>query len=187
MRIEDASLQKGDHQVAGQEQELKAILKPRKKRTPSLATIRRTLCNISVDKLEEMLTRYQRMLEQKSGDAGVIVTRQDEVLRGQPLHSKTGDSAHGKLVYLKAAFVLLSPQVPCEQEFWDHASTTVNRRGHGRTDIYLIESPIESTTALNRYLDFSDIAQVVRRTRPDTQKFALAKPKGIVYAVSYRI
>lgn len=227
--------------VIAQGQELKAILKPKKQRVPSLATIRRTLCNVSVDMLEGVLTRYQRMLEQESGDAGVIVTRQGEILHGQSLDGKTvrGASAHGKLVHLtslvshesglvfdqiqttvklherraaeillgrtalkgtvttmdalhtslkqarqirqgggeyilvvkrnqrtlyediEAAFTALPPKGTCEQEFWDYASTTVNRRGHGRTDTYFIES----TTALNRYLEFPDTRQVIRRTR----------------------
>jgi hypothetical protein len=62
---------------------------------------------------------------------------------------------------IAAAFAALPPKGSCEEAFWQYETATVKRRGHGRTETYLIES----TTALNHYLDFPDVAQVLRRTR----------------------
>ena len=227
--------------VREQSQELRTALKPAKNRIPSQSTIRRALCTVSAEKLEEALKKYQRGLEKESGGAGTIVTKQGEVLRGQALDGKTvrGASAHGELVHLtslvshesglvfdqietkvkmherrsaetllgraslagtvttmdalhtsakqarqirqgggdylfvvkrnqrtlyediEAAFTALPPTGTCEVEFWNYENVTVKRRGHGRTDTYLVES----TTVLNDYLTFPDVAQVIRRTR----------------------
>jgi len=59
------------------------------------------------------------------------------------------------------AFTALPPQGSCEVEFWAYESDTVNYRGHGRTEHFTLES----TTALNHFLAFPDVAQVVQRTR----------------------
>lgn len=62
---------------------------------------------------------------------------------------------------IAAAFTVLPPKGSSEEAFWQYETATVKRRGHGRTDTYIIES----TTALNHYLDFPEVAQVIRRTR----------------------
>jgi predicted transposase YbfD/YdcC len=59
------------------------------------------------------------------------------------------------------AFTALPPQGTCETDFWQYESCTQDCRGHGRTEHYLLES----TPALNHFLAFPDVAQVVRRTR----------------------
>lgn len=59
------------------------------------------------------------------------------------------------------AFSVLPPQGSCEEEFWQYAGCALTDRGHGRTQ----HTVLESTTALNQFLTFPDVAQVVRRTR----------------------
>lgn len=59
------------------------------------------------------------------------------------------------------AFTALPPHGSCEVAFWHYEDDTVDYRGHGRTEQF----QLESTTALNHYLAFPDVAQVVRRTR----------------------
>lgn len=59
------------------------------------------------------------------------------------------------------AFTALPPQGACEVDFWRYAQWQERVRGHGRTVDYCLES----TPALNDFLTFPDVAQVVRRTR----------------------
>lgn len=62
---------------------------------------------------------------------------------------------------ISAAFTVLPPHGSWEQEYWQYEAVTVPYYGHGRTELLTLES----TTALNAYLPFPGIAQVVRRTR----------------------
>ena len=62
---------------------------------------------------------------------------------------------------ISAAFTVLPPHGSWEQEYWQYEAVTVPYYGHGRTELLTLES----TTALNSYLPFPGIAQVVRRTR----------------------
>jgi predicted transposase YbfD/YdcC len=59
------------------------------------------------------------------------------------------------------AFTALPPQGSCEVDFWQYETATVDYRGHGRTEHFILES----TIALNHFLSFPDVAQVVRRIR----------------------
>lgn len=59
------------------------------------------------------------------------------------------------------AFSVLPPQGSCEVDFWQYQAWHTQERGHGRT----VDYTLESTPALNAYLAFPDVAQVVRRTR----------------------
>jgi predicted transposase YbfD/YdcC len=59
------------------------------------------------------------------------------------------------------AFSVLPPQGSCEEEFWQYERCALTDRSHGRTSHILLES----TTALNHFLSFPDVAQVIRRTR----------------------
>jgi predicted transposase YbfD/YdcC len=59
------------------------------------------------------------------------------------------------------AFSVLPPQGSCEEEFWQYECCELTDRGHGRTSHILLES----TTALNHFVSFPDVAQVIRRTR----------------------
>ena len=59
------------------------------------------------------------------------------------------------------AFSVLPPQGSCEIDFWQYQQWGSHERSHGRTVDYVLES----TPALNNYLAFPDVAQVVRRTR----------------------
>lgn len=61
---------------------------------------------------------------------------------------------------IRDAFTVLPPVGTCEAEFWQYETTSVHYRGHGRTE----HVTLESTTALNLYLAFPGVAQVVRRT-----------------------
>jgi predicted transposase YbfD/YdcC len=224
------------HQVT-----LIAALQPVRKTVPSMATLRRALCAAPIEALEAALGRYQAQLAGETGDAGLLVTKQGEMLRGAALDGKVvrGASAHGEAVHLVSlvchesgivldqmkashkrhkcrvaaiilarrnldgvvltmdalhtsvkqarqirqgagdylfvvkrnrrtlyndiadAFTVLPPQGSCEVEFWKYAADTVDYHGHGRTEHFTLES----TPALNHYLAFPDVAQVVRRTR----------------------
>jgi predicted transposase YbfD/YdcC len=62
---------------------------------------------------------------------------------------------------IEAAFAVLPPTGTCESEFWQYETTIVHHYGHGRTETHTLDS----TTALNQYLPFPDVGQVVRRTR----------------------
>lgn len=59
------------------------------------------------------------------------------------------------------AFSVLPPQGSCEVDFWQYQAWHKQERGHGRT----VDYTLESTPALNEYLIFPEVAQVVRRTR----------------------
>jgi predicted transposase YbfD/YdcC len=62
---------------------------------------------------------------------------------------------------ISQAYSVLPPVGTCEQEFWQYEAVTVSYRGHGRTE----HMTLESTTALNHFLAFPAVAQVIRRTR----------------------
>ncbi len=66
---------------------------------------------------------------------------------------------------IRDAYTVLPPVGTCEEEFWQYETVAVHYRGHGRTE----HITLESTTALNLYLAFPDVAQVVRRTRQVTR------------------
>ena len=65
---------------------------------------------------------------------------------------------------IQDAFTVLPPVGTCEEEFWQYEAVTVHYRGHGRTE----QITLESTTALNLYLAFPGVAQVIRRSRQVT-------------------
>lgn len=229
------------HWVEVNQAALIAALRPVRKSVPSMATLRRVLCRVPIEALEQALGAYQAQLARETGDAGMLVTEQGETLRGAALDGKVvrGASAHGESVHLVSlvchesgivldqmkasrkrhescvaaiilarhnldgvvltmdalhtsvkqakqirqgggdylfvvkrnrrtlytdiadAFTALPPQGSCEVECWQYTAGTVDYRGHGRTERYTLES----TPALNHYLAFPDVAQVVRRTR----------------------
>lgn len=62
---------------------------------------------------------------------------------------------------IEEGFSVLPPQGTCEEEFWQYERCALTDCGHGRTGHTLLES----TTALNDFLAFPGVAQVVRRTR----------------------
>ena len=66
---------------------------------------------------------------------------------------------------INAAFTVLPPHGSWEQAYWQYEAVTVHYRGHGRSE----RMTLESTTALNHYLPFPGIAQVIRRTRCATE------------------
>lgn len=61
---------------------------------------------------------------------------------------------------IRDAYTVLPPIGTCEEEFWQYETAIVHYRGHGRTE----HITLGSTTALNLYLAFPGVAQVVRRT-----------------------
>lgn len=61
-----------------------------------------------------------------------------------------------------------------EQALWQYALTTSECRGHGRQTHYVVEG----TTALNDYVTFPAVAQVLRRTRITRRKARLGKRAG---------
>jgi predicted transposase YbfD/YdcC len=61
-----------------------------------------------------------------------------------------------------------------EQALWQYAVTTSECRGHGRHTHYVVEG----TTALNDYVTFPAVAQVLRRTRTTKRKARLGKRAG---------
>ena len=58
------------------------------------------------------------------------------------------------------AFSVLPPTSSWEREFWHYDQTLTHESGHGRTEI----RRLERTTALNDYLDWPGVGQVLRRT-----------------------
>ena len=81
---------------------------------------------------------------------------------------------------ISAAFTVLPPHGSWEQEYWQYEVTTVHYRGHGRTE----RITLESTTALNTYLPFPGIAQVVRRTRCATEHSSGKTTVSIEYLIT---
>lgn len=244
--------------VDAHEEEVVAALQPRRRRTPSLATLRRALCWVDINHLEAVLGAYQQSLQVETGGAGTIVTRQGEVLRGQALDGKTVRcaSAYGRVVHLvglvchESGLVLDQAQVAVklderrlaeqmlarqiaqgrlvgtvttmdalhtrtkqarqiiaggghyllvvkrnqrslydeiaatfdalplcnqqERELWGYAQTSSQERGHGRQEHYTLES----TTALNGYVAFPGVAQVLRRIRTTRRKAKTGKLAG---------
>ncbi len=231
--------------VCAHKQELVQHWRPAFARAPSLSTLRRVLCALSLEALEEAVGAYLQALRCEMGASGEIVTQTGERLRGQAVDGKTvrcataHQAAQGIATHLVSvaghedgfvlkqanaqakldestvahrllatvplegtvttfdalhtsakqakqlrqggghylfvvkrnrtmlyrnideAFSVLPPQGTCEADFWQYEQCALNRRGHGRTERYLLES----TTALNHYLSFPAVAQVVRRTR----------------------
>lgn len=78
------------------------------------------------------------------------------------------------------AFCVLPPQGTCEVEFWQYQSWQSQEQGHGRTVDYLLES----TPALNGYLLFPDVAQVVRRTRSVYDHHSRQRRSHVEYLVT---
>lgn len=232
--------------IVAHESDLVRWLQPKSGRVPSLATLRRVLCGVSIEALEQALGSYLQEQQLDMGESGQVVTLTGERLQGQAVDGKTVRCAtahatpQGKATHLVAvvshetglvlrqanapakldeprvaqkllatlplqgtvttfdalhtsvkqakqlrrqgghyllvvkrnqktlyhdiddAFTVLPPQGTCETEFWQYeCGTTQATRGHGRTEHYLLES----TPALNQFLAFPDVAQVVRRTR----------------------
>jgi predicted transposase YbfD/YdcC len=231
--------------VTAHAQELVQGLQPKGGHVPSLATLRRVLCQVSLAAVEGAVGGYLQGQRLEMGESGQVVTLNGERLQGQAVDGKTVRCAtahrapQGTAIHLTAvvshenglvltqanapaklderrvaqkllatlplqgtvttfdalhtshkqakqlrrqgghylfvvkrnqkslyqdiadAFTALPPQGTCETEFWQYESCTQDTRGHGRTAHYLLES----TPALNHFLPFPDVAQVVRRTR----------------------
>lgn len=231
--------------IMAHEQALVQWLQPRCGRVPSLATLRRVLCRVSLAALEEAVGAYLQAQRREMGESGQVVTLTDERLQGLAVDGKTvrcatahttsqGTATHlvavvshenglvlsqanapakldersvaqrllatlplpgtvttfdalhtsvkqakqvrrqgghyllvvkrnQKTLYqdIDDAFTVLPPQGTCETEFWQYESCTQESCGHGRSERYRLES----TPALNHFLAFPDVAQVVRRTR----------------------
>lgn len=124
----------------------KATIKRHECRTAAAILARHPLCGvvITMDALHTS-DKQARQIRQGDGDYLFVVKR-----NRRTLYDDIAD-----------AFTALPPQGSCEVEFWQYEDDTVDYRGHGRTEHF----HLESTTALNHYLAFPDVAQVVRRTR----------------------
>lgn len=81
---------------------------------------------------------------------------------------------------IEAAFSALPPKGTCEEEFWQYEKITVLHYGHGRSETHTLES----TTALNHYLAFADVAQVVRRTRISIRHSTKAQSLSTEYLIT---
>ena len=81
---------------------------------------------------------------------------------------------------ISAVFTVLPPHGSWEQAYWQYEAATVTYRGHGRTE----RITLESTTALNTYLPFPGIAQVVRRTRCVTRHSSGKTTVSIEYLIT---
>lgn len=81
---------------------------------------------------------------------------------------------------ISVAFKVLPPYGSWEQEYWQYEAATVPYYGHGRTELVTLES----TTALNSYLAFPGIAQVVRRTRRVTYHSSGKTTVSIEYLIT---
>jgi len=82
--------------------ELIAALQPKRRRLPSLSTLRRRLCAIDVSDLEVRIAQYTQTLAQSDPTSGSVVTQTGERLAGQAIDGKTvrGASQAGKKVHL---------------------------------------------------------------------------------------
>ncbi len=60
--------------VQGHGDELKTALQPKKGRIPSLATLRRVVCDVTIATVEEALSKFQAGLIDESGGAGTLLT-----------------------------------------------------------------------------------------------------------------
>lgn len=230
--------------VSAHAADLVQSLRPVRRRVPSLSTLRRALCRVSVGALEAAVGAYVCSLQAEHSELGSVTTQTGMRLQGQAVDGKTVRcaTAHGPVVHLVAvvshedglvlrqqnvraklseptAAQALLEQLPLagtvttfdalhtsrkqaeqirgggghylfvvkrnqrslydeidevfavlppanaddadDAEFWQYEALTLDEQGHGRTTHY----HLESTTALNRYLDFPDVGQVVRRTR----------------------
>jgi predicted transposase YbfD/YdcC len=230
--------------IVAHEQDLVQWLQPKRRRVPSLATLRRALCRVELSAVEQAVGAYLQGRRLDMGESGQVVTLTGERLQGQAVDGKTvrcatahtapqGTATHlvavvshenglvlkqanapaklderavaqqllaalplqgtvttfdalhtsakqakqirrqgghylfvvkhnQKTLYqdIDDAFTVLPPQGTCETDFWQYECCTQATRGHGRTEHYLLES----TPALNHFLAFPDVAQVVRRT-----------------------
>ena len=88
--------------VQGHGDELKTALQPKKGRIPSLATLRRVVCDVTIATLEEALRKFQAGLIDESGGAGTLLTHDGGELHGLAVDGKTvrGASAHGEFIHL---------------------------------------------------------------------------------------
>lgn len=239
-------------------------LQPRCRHVPSLATLRRVLCRVSLDAVEAAVGAYLQGRRLDMGESGQVVTLTGERLHGQAVDGKTvrcatahtatqGTATHlvavvshedglvlkqanapaklderrvaqtllatlplqgtvttfdalhtsvkqanqlrrggghyllvvkrnQKTLYqdIDDAFTVLPPQGTCERDFWQYESCPQDTRGHGRSEHYLLES----TPALNHFLAFPDVAQVVRRTRWVRQHRTQAVSAHIEYLIT---
>lgn len=78
------------------------LLKPRRKRVPSYATLRRALCQLDIAAFEGHLAAYTQQVNQDDALSGRIETQAGTVLQGQSVDGKTlrGASAYGDKVHL---------------------------------------------------------------------------------------
>ena len=234
--------------IVAHEQELVQWLRPKGGHVPSLATLRRVLCAVSLTAVEDAVGAYLQGRRLEMGETGQVTTLTGEPLQGQAVDGKTvrcataHRAAQGTAIHLVAvvshedglvlsqanapgnldeptlaqkllttlplkrtvttldalhtsvkqakqirrqgghyllvvkrnqkslyqdiddAFTALPPQGTCETEFWQYECCTLLSRGHGRSERYLLES----TPALNHFLAFPDVAQVVRRTQRES-------------------
>lgn len=77
-------------------------LNPRRKTTPSYATLRRALCRLDIESFEHHLAAFTQKLDDEDCNSGSVETPTGEQLRGQSVDGKTlrGASAHGDKVHL---------------------------------------------------------------------------------------
>jgi hypothetical protein len=68
--------------VQGHRDELKTTLQPKKGRIPSLATLRRVVCGVTIATVEEPLSKFQAGLIDESGGAGTLLTHDGRELHG---------------------------------------------------------------------------------------------------------
>jgi predicted transposase YbfD/YdcC len=90
--------------VEAQGPELVRALQPRCRCVPSMATLRRVLCRVSITALEAAVGAYVRSLQTGRGACGQVVTATGERLYGQAVDGKTVRcaTAHGPVVHLVA-------------------------------------------------------------------------------------
>ena len=108
--------------------------------------------------------KQAKQIRQRGGDYLFVVKRNQRALYDD----------------IEAAFSVLPPKGTCETEFWHYETTTVYHRGHGRTETHTLES----TPALNHYLPFADVGQVVRRTRTAIEHSTKEKAVSVEYLIT---
>jgi predicted transposase YbfD/YdcC len=112
---------------------------------------------------EQLLAKLPLQGTVTTFDALHTSVKQAKQIRSQGGHYLFVVKRNRRTLYddIEDAFGVLPPQGSCEVAFWQYQAWQQRVRGHGRT----VDYHLESTPALNDYLAFPDVAQVVRRTR----------------------
>jgi predicted transposase YbfD/YdcC len=159
-----------------------------------LASLVRHACGLVYDQVRVSVKLHERRAADlifERNDLRHTVTTTDALhtckKQGQQILRGGGDylfvvKGNQRTLYddISAAFSALPPHGSWEQAYWQYEAVTVPYYGHGRSE----QVTLESTTALNAYLSFPGIAQVVRRTRCVTEHSSGKTTVAVEYLIT---